>query len=95
MALLISDNPIVTTYPEYLVEEDWDYGEIYTWLRQYSRVGIGRTMRWHAPGTRGTMYRVYAKLKPEIELLFTIKYGARRRYPVPLKTFNGMFEVDE
>lgn len=79
MALLISDNPIVTTYPVYDVEEDWDYSEIHAWLSKYSRVGIGRTFRWHAPGTRGTMYRVYAKLHPEIELMFTLKYGARKR----------------
>jgi len=80
MALLKQTNPIVTTYPMYIVPygEDYSYNEIYSWLLQYTKhIGIGRT-------TYGTDYsiawRVYAKLDPQVESLFILKFNAKLYY---------------
>lgn len=78
MALLKKTNPIVTTYPMYVVPlGDYDHNDIFSWLTQHTKhVGIGRTL------TSGfTMkWRVYARLEPKIEALFMLKYNAKLGY---------------
>ena len=80
MALLRQTNPIVTTYPMYIVPygENYSYNEIYSWLLQYTKhIGIGRTTY----GSDWQMaWRVYAKLNPQEESLFILKYNAKLYY---------------
>ena len=78
MALLRQTNPIVTTYPMYIVPlGDYTHEDIFNWLTQHTKhVGIGRTL------TSGfaMQWRVYARLNEKIEALFILKYSAKLRY---------------
>lgn len=71
MALLVSDNSIVTTYPLYVVSLEHEAEAIYNWLRHYSLVGIGTTYSDNGHFS----WRVYAKIKPEIEVFFRMKFN--------------------
>ena len=86
MALLRQTNPIVTTYPMYIVPQgDYTYDDIFNWLTQHTKhVGIGRTL------TSGfaMQWRVYARLNEKIEALFVLKYGAKLRYDGTNSFFN-------
>lgn len=75
MTLLICDNPIVTTYTRYNVHIDYDRYVIYDWLKQHTKhVGISHGLSENLK----MIHRVYAKLKPDVELAFIIKFGATR-----------------